>query len=665
MIANEALATLAINTIRTLAIDAIQKANSGHPGLPLGCAPMAYVLWQQHLKVDPTAPTWFDRDRFVLSAGHGSMLQYALLHLAGFAVSLDDLKAFRQWGSNTPGHPEWHETPGVEATTGPLGQGSANAVGMALAERYLATLFNRPGHTVVDHFTYALVSDGDVQEGISHEAAALAGHLALGKLIYLYDANEITLDGPASLAMSEDVAARYAAYGWQVLRVTDGDRDLAGLDRALTEAKAEASRPSIIIIKTTIGFGSPKKAGTASAHGSPLGEAEVAATKRALGWDEQRYFHVPAEAGAHMAGIGERGRAAHAAWRERLAAWRVAHPELAASFDDAVAGRLPAGWDRELPTWKAGDNLATRVASGKIMAALAKAVPALLGGDADLGGSTKTLVPGGDYDRTGAGRNVRFGIREHAMGAMANGMAYHGGLRPFASTFFVFSDYMRPAVRLAALNKQPVIYVWTHDSIGLGEDGPTHQPVEHLMALRAMPNLDVVRPADAHETVAAWRHAMTRTDGPTALVLSRQDLAVVTAPGAPGAERGAYVLADGAGGTVDVVIIATGSEVGLALAARERLAGQGVAARVVSMPCWSLFARQDAAYRASVLPPAVTARVAVEAGVTFGWREHVGDRGEVVGLDRYGASAPGEVLLEKFGLTVDAVVTAALRSRGR
>ncbi|MBP6836296.1 MAG: transketolase [Kofleriaceae bacterium] len=663
--ANEALATLAINTIRTLAIDAIQKANSGHPGLPLGCAPMAYVLWQQHLKVDPTAPTWFDRDRFVLSAGHGSMLQYALLHLAGFAVSLDDLKAFRQWGSNTPGHPEWHETPGVEATTGPLGQGSANAVGMALAERYLATLFNRPGHTVVDHFTYALVSDGDVQEGISHEAAALAGHLALGKLIYLYDANEITLDGPASLAMSEDVAARYAAYGWQVLRVTDGDRDLAGLDRALTEAKAEASRPSIIIIKTTIGFGSPKKAGTASAHGSPLGEAEVAATKRALGWDEQRYFHVPAEAGAHMAGIGERGRAAHAAWRERLAAWRVAHPELAASFDDAVAGRLPAGWDRELPTWKAGDNLATRVASGKIMAALAKAVPALLGGDADLGGSTKTLVPGGDYDRTGAGRNVRFGIREHAMGAMANGMAYHGGLRPFASTFFVFSDYMRPAVRLAALNKQPVIYVWTHDSIGLGEDGPTHQPVEHLMALRAMPNLDVVRPADAHETVAAWRHAMTRTDGPTALVLSRQDLAVVTAPGAPGAERGAYVLADGAGGTVDVVIIATGSEVGLALAARERLAGQGVAARVVSMPCWSLFARQDAAYRASVLPPAVTARVAVEAGVTFGWREHVGDRGEVVGLDRYGASAPGEVLLEKFGLTVDAVVTAALRSRGR
>jgi transketolase len=665
VIANEALATLAINTIRTLAIDAIQKANSGHPGLPLGCAPMAYVLWQQHLKVDPTAPTWFDRDRFVLSAGHGSMLQYALLHLAGFAVSLDDLKAFRQWGSNTPGHPEWHETPGVEATTGPLGQGSANAVGMALAERYLATLFNRPGHTVVDHFTYALVSDGDVQEGISHEAAALAGHLALGKLIYLYDANEITLDGPASLAMSEDVAARYAAYGWQVLRVTDGDRDLAGLDRALTEAKAEASRPSIIIIKTTIGFGSPKKAGTASAHGSPLGEAEVAATKRALGWDEQRYFHVPAEAGAHMAGIGERGRAAHAAWRERLAAWRVAHPELAASFDDAVAGRLPAGWDRELPTWKAGDNLATRVASGKIMAALAKAVPALLGGDADLGGSTKTLVPGGDYDRTGAGRNVRFGIREHAMGAMANGMAYHGGLRPFASTFFVFSDYMRPAVRLAALNKQPVIYVWTHDSIGLGEDGPTHQPVEHLMALRAMPNLDVVRPADAHETVAAWRHAMTRTDGPTALVLSRQDLAVVTAPGAPGAERGAYVLADGAGGTVDVVIIATGSEVGLALAARERLAGQGVAARVVSMLCWSLFARQDAAYRASVLPPAVTARVAVEAGVTFGWREHVGDRGEVVGLDRYGASAPGEVLLEKFGLTVDAVVTAALRSRGR
>lgn len=663
MIANEALATLAVNTIRTLSIDAIQKANSGHPGLPLGCAPMGYVLWQHHLRVDPSAPTWFDRDRFVLSAGHGSMLLYSLLHLAGFSVTLDDLRQFRQWGSNTPGHPEWHETPGVEATTGPLGQGTANAVGMALAERYLASWFNRPGHAIIDHYTYALVSDGDVQEGISHEAAAFAGHLGLGKLIYLYDANGITLDGPLSLAMSEDVAARYAAYGWQVLHVSDGDRDLAAIDRAIVEAKADTQRPSLIIIKTTIGFGSPKKAGSAAAHGSPLGEAEVEATKKALGWDSARSFHVPSEVAAHMSQIAERGRTAHAAWQARVAAWRAAHPQLAVAFDDAVAGRLPAGWDAELPGWKLGEQVATRVASGKLMAALAKSVPALLGGDADLGGSTKTLVPGGDYDRAGSGRNVRFGIREHAMGGICNGMAYHGGLRPFASTFFVFSDYMRPTVRLAALNKQPVIYVWTHDSVGLGEDGPTHQPVEHLMALRAMPGVDVFRPADANETAAGWSHALTRTDGPTALVLSRQDLPVVTSARAPGAERGAYVLAD-SDRAPQVLLIATGSEVSLALSARDELVRRGLSVRVVSMPCFSLFARQDAAYRASVLPPQITARVAVEAGVTFGWREVVGDRGQIVGIDRYGASAPGDTLMTKLGLTVDAVVAAALTAIG-
>ncbi|MEZ4366909.1 MAG: transketolase [Kofleriaceae bacterium] len=539
------LATLSINTIRTLSIDAIQRANSGHPGLPLGCAPMAYALWQRHLRHDPSAPSWPDRDRFVLSAGHGSMLLYSLLHLSGYELPMAELEAFRQWGSKTAGHPEYGLTPGVEATTGPLGQGTANAVGMALAERYLATLFNRPGHTIVDHHTFALVSDGDVMEGVAAEAAALAGHLGLGKLIYLYDANEITLDGPLSLIMSEDVGARYAACGWQVLHVADGDRDVDGLDRAIAEAKADAARPSIIIIKTTIGFGSPKKAGTSSAHGSPLGAAEVAATKAQLGWDPERHFHVPAEVAAHMREPGARGAAEHAAWRKRFTAWRAAHPALATQWDAAMAGELPAGWDAELPSWKAGEAIATRAASGKVLAAAAKGIPWLLGGDADLGGSTKTIVPGGDYGRGGEGRNLRFGVREHAMGAIANGLAYHGGIHPFVATFFVFSDYMRPAVRLAALCHLPVTYVWTHDSIGLGEDGPTHQPVEHLMALRAMPNLAVVRPCDANETVAAWRYALTRTDGPVALVLSRQDLPTVTAAGAPGAERGAYVLAGG------------------------------------------------------------------------------------------------------------------------
>ncbi len=654
------LSRLAVNTIRTLSIDAVQKANSGHPGLPLGAAPMAYVLWQHHLKHDPRQPHWPDRDRFVLSAGHGSMLLYSLLHLAGYAVSLDDLRAFRQWGSNTPGHPEWHVTPGVEATTGPLGQGTANAVGMAIAERYLATLFNRPGHTIVDHYTYALVSDGDVMEGIAAEAASLAGHLGLGKLIYLYDANDITLDGPLSLAFSEDVAARYAACGWQVLHVADGDRDYAALDRAIAEAKADPARPSMIIVRTTIGFGSPKKQGTAAAHGSPLGPDEVKATKVALGWDPEAQFHVPDAVRAYMGAAVTRGEAAHAAWRERFAAWRAAHPELATLWDRAWAGELPDGWDAALPAWKAGESVATRVASGKIMAALAKAVPWLLGGDADLGGSTKTLVPGGDYDRTGAGRNLRFGVREHAMGSICNGMAYHGAIKPFASTFFVFSDYMRPAVRIAALNGQGVVYVWTHDSIGLGEDGPTHQPVEHLASLRAMPNLAVFRPADANETVVAWKVALTRK-GPTALVLSRQDLPVVAAAGAPGAERGGYVVADSAG--AKVVLIGTGSEVSLALEARAQLEAAGVPARVVSLPCWELFAEQDAAWRASVLPPGVP-RVAVEAGATFGWERWTGDTGAVVGLDRFGASAPGEVLLDKLGVSVAAVVAAARRVAG-
>jgi transketolase len=653
------LPTLAINTLRTLSIDAVQKANSGHPGLPLGCAPMAYTLWQRHLKHDPGAPTWFDRDRFVLSAGHGSALLYALLHLTGYDLKLDELMQFRQWGSRTPGHPEWHDTPGVEATTGPLGQGAANAVGMAIAERYLAHTFNRPGHAIIDHTTYALVSDGDVMEGVACEAASLAGHLGLGKLIYLYDANQITLDGPLSLVMSEDVGARYAAYGWHVLHVEHGDTDLGAIDAALTAARAEAQRPSILIIRTTIGFGSPKKAGTSSAHGSPLGEAEVAATKQALGWDPAAKFLVPDEVRAHMAEGAKRGTDAHVTWEAQLAAYRAAHPDLAAQLELAIRGELPAGWDQGLPEFAIGSApVATRGASGKIMAALTARVPWLFGGDADLGGSTKTIVPGGDYDRAGQGRNLRFGIREHAMGAIGNGLLYHGGVRSFVATFFVFSDYMRPPVRLAALNKMPAIFVWTHDSVGLGEDGPTHQPVEHLMSLRAMVNLCVFRPCDGNETAAAWRYALGKTHGPTAIVLSRQDLPIVTPPGAPGAERGGYVLADG----TDAIILATGSEVWVALAARDELARSGVSARVVSLPCWELFAAQPEAYRDAVLPPAQHRRVSVEAGVTFGWREYIGDRGIAIGIDRYGASAPGEVVLEKLGITAAAVVEAVQRT---
>jgi len=653
------LPTLAINTLRTLSIDAVQKANSGHPGLPLGCAPMAYTLWQRFLKHDPSAPKWFDRDRFVLSAGHGSALLYSLLHLTGYDLGLDELKQFRQWGSRTPGHPEWHDTPGVEATTGPLGQGAANAVGMAIAERYLAHLFNRPGHTIIDHTTYALVSDGDVMEGVACEAGSLAGHLGLGKLIYLYDANQITLDGPLALVMDEDVGARYAAYGWHVLHVDHGDTDLAAIDAAIAAAKAETGRPSIVIIRTTIGFGSPKKAGTSAAHGSPLGEAEVAATKRALGWDPEAKFFVPDEVRAHMAEGGKRGAEAHAAWDARLAAYRAAYPELAAQLELAMRGELPAGWDHGLPEFAVGSAaIATRSASGKIMAALTARIPWLFGGDADLGGSTKTIVPGGDYTRAGEGRNLRFGIREHAMGAIGNGLLYHGGVRPFVATFFVFSDYMRPPVRLAALNKMPAIFVWTHDSVGLGEDGPTHQPVEHLMALRAMVNLCVFRPCDGNETAAAWRYALNKTHGPTALVLSRQDLPIVTQPGAPGAERGGYVLADG----TDAIIIATGSEVSVALAARDELAKHHVSARVVSMPCWELFDEQPEAYRESVLPAAQHRRVSIEAGVTFGWREYIGDRGIAIGIDRYGASAPGEVVLEKLGITAAAVVEAVQRT---
>ena len=657
----QSLEQLSINTIRTLAIDAIQKANSGHPGLPLGAAPMAYVLWQRHLRHNPHDPHWPDRDRFVLSAGHGSMLLYCLLYLTGYDLALEDLQAFRQWESRTPGHPEALLTPGVEATTGPLGQGTANAVGMALAERALAHRFNRPGYTIVDHRTYVLVSDGDLMEGISAEAGSLAGHLKLGKLIYLYDSNDVSLDGPTSLAFStEDVGRRYAAYGWQVLRVADGDTDLQAIDDALGAAEADTTRPSLIIVHTTIGYGSPHKQGTSEAHGSPLGVEEVALTKQALGWEPQRSFHVPEQALTHLRTAIERGRHAHRAWERRLEAYARAYPGLAREWSETVAGVLPEGWDRDLPSWGGADALATRQASGKVLNVLAQRVPSLLGGDADLSVSTSTaLNNAGSFDgQSGAGRNIHFGVREHAMGAIANGMAYHGGVRPFVATFFCFADYMRPAVRLAALNALPIIFVWTHDSIGVGEDGPTHQPIEHLMSLRAMPNLAVVRPADANETAAAWRWALAHRGGPVALVLTRQKLPVIEQipPGARGGiERGAYVIAEARTGPPRAILIASGSEVHVALAAHTMLGQDGIATRVVSMPCWETFAAESEAYRESVLPRSVPVRVSVEAGVTFGWQRWVGDRGAAIGIDRYGVSAPGEILMKRFGFTAENV----------
>lgn len=655
---------LCVNTIRALSIDAVQKANSGHPGLPLGAAPMAYVLWKYHLRHNPSDPKWPDRDRFVLSAGHGSSLLYSLLHLNGYGLSLDDLKNFRQWDSLTPGHPESFITAGVEATTGPLGQGGVNAAGMAVAEKFLANYFNRPGFEIVDHYSYALVSDGDLMEGLAAEAASLAGHLKLGKLIYLYDANDTTLDGPMDLSVSEDLAARYESYGWQVLHVEDGDTDLAAIDGAITQAKADSSRPSIIIVKTTIGFGSPNKQGTSACHGAPLGDDELKLTKQALGWEWDEPFFVPEAVRAHFHTGSVEGERGQREWNSRFEAYAREFPALAEQWKLAWSGKLPEGWDADLPEWNPGDKLATRVAAGMTENAIAAKVPWLMGGDADLSSSTKCIIKdGGDFDGvTGAGRNIRYGIREHAMGAMANGIAYHGGLRTYASTFFVFADYMRAPVRLAAMNGLPVVYIWTHDSIAVGEDGPTHQPVEHLMSLRVIPGLHVVRPSDPTETAAAWAHAMARNDGPVALVLTRQGLPALDRGrlGTRGdLSKGAYVLADA--DDPAAIIIATGSEVHLALAAREALAADGVGVRVVAMPCMELFDEQTDDYKESVLPKAVTARVTVEAGATLGWQKYAGLDGITLGVDKFGASAPGNVLAEKYGMTT-ANVVAAVRS---
>jgi len=653
-----------INTIRFLAVDAVEKAHSGHPGAPMGAAPVAYILWDRFLKFNPRNPDWPDRDRFVLSAGHASMLLYALLFLTGYDLALEEIKQFRQWGSKTPGHPEHGQAPGVEVTTGPLGQGFANGVGMALAERWLACKFNKPGHEVIDHYAYGLVSDGDMEEGVSSEAASLAGTLALGKLIYFYDCNDISIEGPTDLAFRENVALRFEAYGWQVIGPIDGN-DLSSIETAVRQAQAEANRPSLIICRTIIGCGSPQE-GTAKVHGEPLGEEAVRIAKERLGWPQEPAFYLPDDVLAHMRKAIERGRAAEEEWLRRREAYAAAYPDLAAQLRLQLSGELPTGWEEGLEgLFPPGSKpIATRSASGKVLNLLAKKIPALFGGSADLAPSTKTLIEGeGDFGpEDHRGRNLHFGVREHAMGAIASGIARHGGLIPYTGTFLIFSDYMRPPMRLAAMMGIRVIYLFTHDSIGLGEDGPTHQPVEQLMNLRAIPNLTVIRPADAAETAEAWRAALLNRKGPTALILTRQDLPLLDrtkyAP-AEGLRRGGYILWQSSKGIPEMILIATGSEVHPALEAGEKLAAEGVKVRVVSLPSWELFDRQPEDYRRTVLPQEVRARVAIEAGQKLGWEHYVGLEGAVVGMERFGASAPYKVNFEKFGFTAENVIRVA------
>ncbi len=646
---------LLANTLRLLAVDAVQAANSGHPGLPLGVADMVAVLWTRFLKHDPADPTWPDRDRFVLSAGHGSALLYSLLHLFGYPISMDELKHFRQWGYVTAGHPEYDPERGIELTTGPLGQGISSAVGMALAERWMAERFNQPDFPIVDHFTYALASDGDLMEGISHEASSLAGHWGLGKLIVLYDDNHISIDGSTDLAFTEDVLQRFSAYGWHTLRANGND--MASIDAAIREAQAETHRPSIIACRTHIGYGSPMQ-DTAKVHGSPLGPDGVRATKEYFGFPPDKDFYIPDEVSERVEAAEQPGKAAHESWETMMAAYREAYPDLAATWDMLVSGSLPDGWEQHLPDFTGEKPLATRATSGKVIAALAPVLPMLVGGSADLSGSNKTNPPDehdirrGDY----GGNYIHYGVREHGMGAIMNGLATHY-IRPFGGTFLVFSDYMRGAIRLTALMNIPVIYVFTHDSIGVGEDGPTHQPIEHLTALRAIPNLVTIRPADGNETSQAWKVALERS-GPTALILTRQGLPQVT-PRDNALERGAYILADSLSGDPDIILIATGSEIALALAAADALSEQNVTARVVSMPSWELFDAQDEAYRAEVLLPGKP-KLAIEAGSTLAWGRYVGADGAVIGIDRFGASAPGGLVFEKYGFTVENVVAHAL-----
>lgn len=673
---------LCVNAIRFLSVDAIERARSGHPGMPLGAAPMAYVLWTRFLKHNPANPAWFDRDRFVLSAGHASAMLYSLLYLTGYDLPLAELVRFRQWGSRTPGHPERGLTPGVEVTTGPLGQGFGNGVGMAVAEAHLAARYNRPGFEIVNHHTYAIVSDGDLMEGVASEAASLAGRLKLGKLLCLYDDNRVTLSASADLTFTEDRAERFEAYGWHVGRVADGN-DLSAIERAIEAARAAPDRPSLIQIRTHLGYGSPKE-DSYSAHGSPLGPQDVRLTRERLGWPLEPPFHVPEAALARFRRAREQGARAETEWNERFARYASAHPALAAELRERVRGDSPAGWDRGIPAFPADEKgIATRGASGRVMNAIAPHLPALFGGSADLDPSTRTMLEGaGDFEPAGGravagaaggewsygGRNLHFGVREHAMGAMLNGLAAHGGMLPFGATFLVFSDYMRPSIRLAALMHLGVIYVFTHDSIAVGEDGPTHQPVEQLAALRAIPGLVVIRPCDANETAEAWRVAIETRDRPVALVLSRQSVPTLErsrfAP-ANGLRRGAYVLVDASGGKPDIVLIASGSEVSLAVRAQARLAERGIQTRIVSMPSQELFDAQPRDYRDAVLPAAVPARLAIEAALPQGWDRYVGDRGEVIGVRQFGASAPGDVVLREYGFSVDNVCARSLALLGR
>ena len=679
----QTLDDLCINTIRFLSADAVQNANSGHPGMPMGAAAMAYTLWDRFLKHNPADSHWFDRDRFVLSAGHGSMLLYSLLHLTGYDLPLDELKRFRQWGSKTPGHPERGHTVGVEVATGPLGQGFSNGVGLAIAEAWLGARYNRPGHTIVDHYTYSICGDGDLMEGVTQEAASLAGHLRLGKLIYLYDQNHISLAGGTDLTFTEDVAKRFEAYGWHTRTVLNGN-DTEDVDAAIREAQAETRRPSLILSHTHIGYGSPKKQDNFSAHGNPLGEEELAASKKALGWPTTDKFFLPQEAVDHFRKALDRGAKAQKDWKARLEAYKQAFPNEAAEFEQIVSGRLPKNWDADLPKWKPEDKaLSTRVAGGLVLNALAKNIPNIVGGSADLNPSTETALKGlGDFQPCEfagpgtlgavggvwgyAGHNVAFGVREHAMGAAVNGMAAHGGLLPFSATFLVFSDYMKPAIRLGALSQLKAFYVFTHDSVAVGEDGPTHEPIEHLAGLRAIPNLTVIRPADANETAEAWAFAVQH-DGPTLFALTRQGVPHLDRSGAkePGVAKGAYILSDAAGGAPEVILIGTGSEVSLCVKAQGALKEKGVRARVVSMPSWNLFEAQDEAYRESVLPKAVRKRVSVEAASSFGWHRWTGDEGTIIGIDRYGASAPGDVNMKNFGFTAEHVTEAALKLLGK
>mgnify|MGYP003875816929 CR=1 FL=1 len=662
---SELLQEKAINTIRFLSADGVQNAKSGHPGLPMGAAAIAYTIWTRHLKHNPSNPNWADRDRFILSGGHGSMLIYSLLYLTGYDLPMEELKRFRQWESKTPGHPEYGITPGVETTTGPLGQGFANGVGMAIAEAHLASIFNQPGFNLIDHYTYAIVTDGDLMEGVASEAASLAGHLKLGKLIYLYDDNRISIEGSTDITFTEDRAARIAAYGWQVLHVADGN-DVEAIDQAIRQAKADP-RPSLIICRTQIGYGLPTRQGTAKAHGEPPGDEELDGAKKKLGWTLEPRFYVPEDVLAFFRQAVEKGKQLENEWQESLQCYCQQYPELGAEFTRRLEGRLPEKWDQDLPVFPVDEKgIATRVASGKVLNAIAKKLPELVGGSADLEPSTKTWIEGSPAFQADErrGRNFHFGVREHGMGAVVNGMALHKGVLPYGATFFVFSDYMRPALRISALSHLHCIWVFTHDSIGLGEDGPTHQPVEHLASLRAMPNMVVIRPADANETRVAWKAAIQRQNGPTILALSRQNTPVLdqsVMASAEGLLRGAYVLQDLGPTPLQMILIASGSEVGLIVDAGKKLAEEGVGVRLVSFPCWELFAEQSDEYQQSVLPKEITKRLVVEAGVSMGWERWVGNEGVIIGLNRYGASAPYKTLYEKFGFTTANILEQARR----